>query len=557
MKKNIVIVMLTLIMMFCLVPMSAFAADKTVISVADKTEFEEAIAQINKEPGDYTIELTNDIQISGAVIQSSCKAAILGNGHTLTIGLNGSISVNEGAELTLGAKGGNKLNISSENGASNDMPGMLCVEGTCNMYPGVTLSGREGNNYFGGGVTVSGGTFHMYGGTIEKCGIRGGSVCYGGGVAVVYGGQFIMDSGIIKDCYAESDYIDYFDPDRCFTAMGGGVFVSGGSSFRMNGGSISNNTATNMGGGVAVAASYEEISNGLGNLKSSAEILGGKVEKNRAKKGAGVFASAYYYAFANAISSSAPTVGSSQKQGLYIKDAQILENTADTADGIGGVFVAMLKSPAAASIENTSVKGNKSAIGAGSASYGYWTNMDFGGCTITENIATKYGGGFAAENNTSGGKTTITDTVLCNNIADKAGSDVYLKKAPLALPHALSMDALYLGTPDDVYNRKIDGWYEDKEDSRYTEQAKEARKEYTSYADITGSDEVYLIAAGNPSLDDGPTAPDSDKTPSNPDVKSAQTGDNSNIAVWMALLFVSGGAAIATTVAGKKRKYNK
>lgn len=110
MKKNIVIVMLTLIMMFCLVPMSAFAADKTVISVADKTEFEEAIAQINKDPGDYTIELTNDIQISGAAIQSPCKAAIFGNGHTLTLDQYSYISVNEGAELTLGAKDGNKLN---------------------------------------------------------------------------------------------------------------------------------------------------------------------------------------------------------------------------------------------------------------------------------------------------------------------------------------------------------------------------------------------------------------------------------------------------------------
>ena len=119
------------------------------------------------------------------------------------------------------------------------------------------------------------------------------------------------------------------------------------------------------------------------------------------------------------------------------------------------------------------------------------------------------------------------------------------------------MDSLYLGMPEDVYNRKIDGWYEDKEDSRYTEQAKEDRKEYTSYANITGSDEVHLIAAGKPSLDDEPAAPDSDKTSSNPDVKSAQTGDSNNIAIWMALLFVSGGAAIATTVAGKKRKYNK
>ena len=51
MKKIIVIVMLTLIMMFCLVPMSAFAADKTVISVENKTEFEKAIAQINEKPG--------------------------------------------------------------------------------------------------------------------------------------------------------------------------------------------------------------------------------------------------------------------------------------------------------------------------------------------------------------------------------------------------------------------------------------------------------------------------------------------------------------------------
>ena len=36
-----------------------------------------------------------------------------------------------------------------------------------------------------------------------------------------------------------------------------------------------------------------------------------------------------------------------------------------------------------------------------------------------------------------------------------------------------------------------------------------------------------------------------------------QTGDTSNFALWMALLFVSGGAAIGTTVVSKKRKYNK
>ena len=41
------------------------------------------------------------------------------------------------------------------------------------------------------------------------------------------------------------------------------------------------------------------------------------------------------------------------------------------------------------------------------------------------------------------------------------------------------------------------------------------------------------------------------------DPKSPQTGDTSGSALWIALLLVSGGAAIGTTVVGKKRKYNK
>ena len=39
--------------------------------------------------------------------------------------------------------------------------------------------------------------------------------------------------------------------------------------------------------------------------------------------------------------------------------------------------------------------------------------------------------------------------------------------------------------------------------------------------------------------------------------KSPQTGDNSSFALWIALLFVSSGAAIGTTVVSKKKKYNK
>ena len=39
--------------------------------------------------------------------------------------------------------------------------------------------------------------------------------------------------------------------------------------------------------------------------------------------------------------------------------------------------------------------------------------------------------------------------------------------------------------------------------------------------------------------------------------KSPQTGDTSNLASWIALLFISGGATLATTVASRKKKYNR
>ena len=45
--------------------------------------------------------------------------------------------------------------------------------------------------------------------------------------------------------------------------------------------------------------------------------------------------------------------------------------------------------------------------------------------------------------------------------------------------------------------------------------------------------------------------------PSSNATTSPQTGDNSNFTLWIALLFVSGGAAIGTTVVSRKKKYNR
>lgn len=487
-------------------PISAFAATPTTIKVGSSSEFDSAVATVNAAPsGEYVIELTDDIQTGGASFTSLRPVSIVGNGHTMTLGQYSSISVQSGAQLNLGAvDGSDTLKISGGNEQSNDVPGLLYIQGTCNMYPGVTIADRKGNNYFGGGVTVQGGTFHMYGGTIDNCGITGGSMCYGGGVAVIYGGSFTMDGGEITNCFATSSFkaSDYGMDSRIITSAGGGVYVSGGSSFVMTGGTISNNKANEMGGGIAVLASPNEIEGGRwGKLQSSAQILGGTISGNEANDGAGVLSSAYFYN-PYALCAAAPNVGAAEKPGLFLKNATITNNTANQDEGYGaGVLAVMMKSPAAAEIHDCTITKNSAAIGGGVASYGNFTSLTIDGCTITGNKASNYGGGFAAESNSGeGAGTTITNTKLCNNSAGKAASDVYLNGSVAKLSAAKDMDELYLGKPDDVTNKKIDGWYLDNEDSRYAKQSKEQRNEYANYASIGSDGKVYLIAAAKPSL---------------------------------------------------------
>ena len=317
MKKisRVVLGILMVVLSLTVTPKAAFAENKTVtrIEVGNKADFDNAISTVNgASEGEYVISLTDNVEIDGATIRSKrpVTVTILGNKHILTV--QGSIHVAEGAQVKLGSEDGNVLEIhGTKNG---EEPGLLEIKGTCEMYSGVSLSGRVGNNQFGGGVTVFGGTFHMHGGVIENCGIDGGSVCYGGGVAVVYGGKFIMEDGTISGCYADSDASKYL-PSTWFTGVGGGVFVSGGSSFVMNGGTISGNRATSMGGGIAVVAS-EEVYDGYGNLKSSVEIKGGTVKDNSAQTGAGIFASAYYYCDAVPIGAQTPGSGQSAKPGF-------------------------------------------------------------------------------------------------------------------------------------------------------------------------------------------------------------------------------------------------
>ena len=69
------------------------------------------------------------------------------------------------------------------------------------------------------------------------------------------------------------------------------------------------------------------------------------------------------------------------------------------------------------------------------------------------------------------------------------------------------------------------------------------------YKDATATQEIKQADTVTAKLPGGTVKPGADKSP--------QTGDNSNLLLWIALLFVSSGAAIGTTVVSRKKKYNK
>ena len=509
-KKRRVLTFIAALTLYALtMPISAFAT--TTFEVGNEEQFKEAVGNVNAAAeGEYIIKLSNNFETGNVTFRSpqDVSVSIVGNEYTVTLKPNNRIAVNRNAQLNLGAADGSDTLIIS-GGPEQCGPGasLLYIEGTCNMYPGVTIADRKVDNDYGGGVTVQGGTFHMFGGTITNCGITGGSVCCGGGVAVVYGGLFIMDGGTIERCFATSTYKD--KKPYIITSVGGGVYVSGGSSFVMTGGTISNNTANEMGGGVAVVASLEEVSGRLGNFQSSAQILGGTISDNTAHDGAGVLASAYFCTESMGICAPKPGVGTPKTPGLLLKNTTITNNTANQDQGYGaGVYTAIMKSPAKAEILNCTITENSGAIGGGVASFGYFTSLTIDGCTITGNKASNYGGGLAAQLNSregagaisEGAGTTITSTKLCNNSAGTAGSDVYLSGSVAKLSAAKDMNEFYLGKPDDVTNKKIDGWYHDNKDARYTTQTKDQRSEYSNYDNIGSDSEVYLVAAANPSL---------------------------------------------------------
>ena len=441
--KRLICIIMSLFMLLSALPLTVHAAT-TVIDVETAEQLTAACEEINNgSGGEYTINLTADIPDGHIDIRKSdAVVTVIGNGHIITASIS-AVDVSGGATVNLG-DGKSTLILTSED--NNDNPGIVHVMDTgsvCNMYAGVTLKDHEGQNYYGGGVTVECGIFHMYGGTIENCGIDGGSVCYGGGVAVAFGGQFIMDGGIITGCYVTSDLQDLYDDnddplvlnqDITYVA-GGGVIAYCGASFVMNGGSIENCTATSIGnypavgGGVAAITSLYSVqqnSNDYGNLDSCIKINTGTISGCTADFG-GAIGAGRKKGQLNPIATYTPENSPNPNTpGIDISGGTIRNNTARILGG--GLYFHWIRSDFNVSVSNITLTNNNAPEGGAVCIDEKWTNATFTNCTMTQNRATNGKGGAVYINRNvkkQNSITTIDGCTITNNTATDKGAGVY------------------------------------------------------------------------------------------------------------------------------------
>ena len=159
-------------------------------------------------------------------------------------------------------------------GGSNASGGSIRIGTYTNatLYGG-TLTGNTVSGD-GGAVSVTGRNsgFTMQGGTIT-----GNSASAGGGIHAT-SGSVTINGGVISNNRA--------------TNNGGGIYASSGAKFHLNGGEIQNNVATEAGGGVYCSNLYSQNT-------GRCEFYGGTISGNTAKQGGGAYVRVCYIGYRN------------------------------------------------------------------------------------------------------------------------------------------------------------------------------------------------------------------------------------------------------------------
>ena len=216
MKKRILSILLTLCMLFCLVPTTAFAAGETNRKVETEQELVAALADGTAD----VIRLTKDIDISNSLTILR-KVTLDLNGYVLKMTGSGSVIILDNksgitGDLTLIDSNPTAEHKFKVNGAE---PWVLDNSGTETVYGGIITGGTGSRIFFsngveGGGVIIGSGALTMNGGNIVGC------IANEGGGLFLSDGSFTMNAGSIVGCST---------PNRLTTgeAFYGGIYAFG------------------------------------------------------------------------------------------------------------------------------------------------------------------------------------------------------------------------------------------------------------------------------------------------------------------------------------------
>ena len=216
MKKRILSILLTLCMVLCLVPITAFAEGETNRKVETEQELVDALAD---DTADF-IRLTKDIDISSSLTVLR-KVTLDLNGYVLKMTGSGSVIILDNksgitGDLTLIDSNPTAEHKFKVNGAE---PWVLDDSGTETVYGGIITGGTGSRIFFsngveGGGVIIGSGALTMNGGNIVGC------IANRGGGLFLSDGSFTMNAGSIVGCST---------PNRLTTgeAFYGGIYAFG------------------------------------------------------------------------------------------------------------------------------------------------------------------------------------------------------------------------------------------------------------------------------------------------------------------------------------------
>ena len=216
MKKRILSILLTLCMMLCLVPITAFAEGETNRKVETEQELVDALADSSVD----IITLKNDIAI-GTTLTVLRKVTLDLNGYVLKMTGSGSVIILDNksgitGDLTLIDSNPTAEHKFKVNGVE---PWVLDDSGTETVYGGIITGGTGSRIFFsngveGGGVIIGSGALTMNGGNIVGC------IANDGGALFLSDGSFTMNAGSIVGCST---------PNRLTTgeAFYGGIYAFG------------------------------------------------------------------------------------------------------------------------------------------------------------------------------------------------------------------------------------------------------------------------------------------------------------------------------------------